>query len=101
MVKRRQINQFKRMNTPPINNGKRKQRTMRSGNLAERFDRNPRLVEKFPFQDEKDFTLEVPTNAQNDRVYFKGKKDQVPGENLLHQTNEHFIKVMVPFLDNG
>ena len=63
-------------------------------NLAERFDRNPRLVEKLAYQDQKDFTLEVPTNIQNNRVYFKGKKVQVPDENLFHQKNEQSIKVM-------
>ena len=61
-----------------MNNGTRDQRTIRSGNLADRFDRNPRLVEKFAYQDEKGSTLEVPTNIQNNRVYFKGKKDEVP-----------------------
>ena len=63
-------------------------------NLAERFDRNPRLVEKLAYQDQKDFTLEVPTNIQNNRVYFKGKKDQVPDENLFLQKNKQPIKVM-------
>ena len=112
LVKRRKINQFKRMTTLHMNNGTRDWRRIRSGNFAERFDRNPRLVEKFAYQDEKDFTLEVPTNIQNNRVYFKGKKDQVPDENLFHQTNKQFIKVIVsacltwngatkPFFVNG
>ena len=70
-------------------------RTIRSGNFTERFDRNSRLVEKFAYQDEKDFTLEVPTNIQNNRVYFEGKKDQVPDENLFHQKKKQSIKVMV------
>ena len=78
-----------------MNNGTRERRAIRSGNLAERFDRNPRLVEKFAYQDEKDFTLEVPTNIQNNRVYLQGKKDQVPDENLFHQKNKQSIKVMV------
>ena len=30
-------------------------------NLAERFDGNPKLIEKFVFQDEKEFTLKVQT----------------------------------------
>ena len=87
-------------------------RTIRPGNLTERFDRNSRLVEKFAYQDEKDFTLEVPTNIQNNRVYFEGKKDQVPHENLFHQKNKQSIKVTVsacltwngatkPFFVNG
>ena len=70
-----------------MNNGTRDQRTIRSGNLAECFDRNPRLVEKFAYQDEKDFTLEVPTNIQSNRIYFKGKKGQVPEENIFHQSD--------------
>ena len=37
LVKTRKINQFKRMKTPHMNNGMRDQRTIRSGNLAERF----------------------------------------------------------------
>ena len=83
------------MKTPRMNNGTRDQRTIRSENFTERFDHNPRLVKKFSFQGEKDFTLGLPTNIQNNRVYFKGKKDQVPDENLFHQTNEESIKVMV------
>ena len=70
LIKRRKINQFKRMKTPHMNNGTRDWRTIRSGNLAEHFHDNPRLVEKFAYQDEKDFTLEVPLNIQNDRVFF-------------------------------
>ena len=112
LVKKRKINQFKRMKTPHINNGTRDRRTIRSGNLAQCFDLNPRLVEKFAYQDEKHFTLEVPTNIQNNRVYFKGKKDQVPDENLFHQKDKQSIKVMVsacllwngatkPFFVNG
>ena len=76
------------MKTPHMNNGTRDWRTIRSGNLAERFDRNLRLVEKFAYQDEKDFTVEVLTNIQNNIVYFKGKKDQVPDENRFHQANK-------------
>ena len=112
LVKRRTLNQLKRKKTSHMNNGTRERRTIRSGNLAERFDRNPRLVEKFAYQDEKDFTLEVPTNIQNNRVYLQGKKDQVPDENLFHQKNKQSIKVMVsasltwngvtkPFFVNG
>ena len=78
-----------------MNNGTRDRRIIRSGNLAEHIDRNSRLVEKFAYQDEKGYTFEVPTNIQNKRVYFKGKKNQVSDENLFHQTNKQSIKVMV------
>ena len=91
LVKRRKMNQFKRMKTPHVNNGTRDRGTIRSGNMAERFDHNPRLVEKLACQDEKYFTLEIPANIQNNRVYFKGKRDQVPDENLFHQTNKPSI----------
>ena len=56
--------------------------------MADHFDHNPKLVEKFVYQDEKDFTLKVSTNIQNNRVYFNGKEDQVPDENLFHQKNK-------------
>ena len=62
--------------------------------MAEHFGRNPRLIEKFAFQDDKDVTLEVLTNFQNDRVYFKGKKYQVPDKNHFYQTTKQSIKVM-------
>ena len=78
------------MKIPQMNNGTRDQRTVRSWNLTERFDHNPRLVKKFAFQNEKKFTLEVPVNVQNNRVYFEGKKNQIPEQNLSAS-----IKVMV------
>ncbi|XP_066927411.1 uncharacterized protein [Clytia hemisphaerica] len=77
LVKRRGYKQFKRMKTPRMSEVTRQRRTERSGRLADRFERNPRLIEKCAFQDEKDFSLEVPLNHQNDRVYFKGGKKDV------------------------
>ena len=38
------------------------------------------------WQDGKDFTLEVTVNLQNDRVYAKGKKTDIPDENVLSST---------------
>jgi len=95
MVKRRKLNQFKRMKTPRMSDVTRKRRRSRAGMLADRFEKNPRLVEKCVFQDEKDFTLEVPTNAQNNRVYGKGGKKDVPDDNLFHHMNRQSKKVMV------
>ena len=46
LVKRRNINEFKRIKTPHMNNGTKDQRTIRSEKLVEGFDRNPRLVQK-------------------------------------------------------
>lgn len=95
LVKRRGYKQFKRMKTPRMTETTSQRRTERAGRLADRFESNPRLIEKCAFQDEKDFPLEVPLNPQNDRVYFKGDKKDVPEENLCHQSNRQSKKVMV------
>ena len=55
-----------------MNDGYRKRRYARALALAEKFERNTRMIEKTVWQDEKDFTLNVPVNLQNDRVYGKG-----------------------------
>ena len=65
-----------------MNDGCRNRRYARAIALAEKFERNTRMIEKTVWQDEKDFTLDVPVNLQNDRVYGKGKKYNVPDENL-------------------
>ena len=41
--------------------------------LAENFEHNTRMIEKSVWQDEKDFTLDVPVNLQNNQVYGKEK----------------------------
>ena len=41
--------------------------------LAEKFEHNTCMTEKSVRQDEKDFTLDVPVNLQNNRVYGKEK----------------------------
>ena len=46
------------------------------------------------FTDEKDFTLEVARNRQNDRVYGKRKRDIAPNR-LYHETSRFTKKVMV------
>ena len=63
MVKRNGWKQFKRIKTPRMSEGTKKRRTERSDALAERFSHR-RNVEKCVFQDERDFTLEVPTNHE-------------------------------------
>ena len=78
-----------------MNDGCRNRRYARAIALAEKFERNTRMIEKTVWQDEKDFTLDVPVNLQNDRVYGKGKKSDVPDENLFASTNKMSRKVMV------
>ena len=78
-----------------MSDGCRNRRYARAIALAEKFERNTRMIEKTVWQDEKDFTLDVPVNLQNDRVYGKGKKSDVPDENLFASTNKMSRKVMV------
>ena len=52
-----------------------------AGSLRERSESNICIIEKMVWQDEKDLTLELPVNLQNDRGYGKGNKVAVPDEN--------------------
>ena len=63
-----------------MNSACHEKRAERAGNLVKRFSIHflPRLV----FQDEKDFSLQVPTNRQNNRVYFNGPNKDVQPERL-------------------
>ena len=83
MVKKNGWKQFKRVKTPRVSEETKKRRTERAGALAERFSKNSRSIEKCVWQDEKDFTLEVPLNVQNSRVYGKEKKSDVPDSHLF------------------
>ena len=78
-----------------MNDGCRNRRYARAIALAEKFERNTRMIEKTVWQDEKDFTLDVPVNLKNDRGYGKGKKSDVPDENLFASTNKMSRKVML------
>ena len=76
-----------------MNSACRKRRVERAGKLLQCFSIHslPRLV----FQDEKDFSLQVPTNRQNNRVYFNGPKKDVQPERLYSEGNKFLKKVMV------
>ena len=52
-------------------------------------------VKNMCFQDEKDFTLQVPKNTQNNRIYIKGKKADVSAKRLYHGRNKFSKKIMV------
>ena len=58
-----------------VNASARHSRKTRSQALYRRF--SVATVKKLIFTDEKDFTLEVPTNRQNDRLYEKGRKSDI------------------------
>ena len=94
MVKKNGWKQYKRIKTPRMSEGTKKRRTEKAGALAERFS-NKRSVEKCVWQDEKDFTLEVPLNHQNSRVYGKNRKGDISDDRLFHNINRQSKKVMV------
>ena len=87
MIKRKGLKQFKRLKTPRVSEGTKERRTERAGALAERLGTNSRNIERCVWQDEKDFTLEVPQNPQNSRVYVNGSKKNVDDKRLFHPTN--------------
>ena len=95
MIKRRNLRQFKRVKTPEINDGCRNRRYARALALAEKFENNTRMIEKTVWQDEKDFTLDIPVNLQNDGVHGKGIKSDVSDDNLFASTNKMSRNVMI------
>ena len=95
MIKRRNLRQFKRVKTHEINDGCRNRKYARALTLTEKFENNTRMIEKTVWQDEKDFTLDIPVNLQNDGVYGKGKKSDVSDENLFASTNKMSRNVMI------
>ena len=78
-----------------MNSACRKRRVERaeSRKLLQRFSIHslPRLV----FQDEKAFSLQVPTKHLNNRVYFNGPKKDVQLERLSSEGSKFSTKVMV------
>ena len=93
LVKKKNLHCCKRLKTPHMNSAYRKRRFEYAGKLLQRFFIHsiPRLV----FQDEKDFSFQVPTNHQNNRIYFNGPKKDVQPERLYSEGNKFLEKVMV------
>ena len=87
------LKSVKRLRSVTIPAGTRLRRLVRARALLQRFP-NWR-VKKIVFQDEKDFTLEVPTNRQNNRIYIRGKKSEVDPKRLYHEGNRQSLKLMV------
>ena len=56
-----------------MNDGCRNRRYARAIALAEKFERNTRMIKKRVWQDEKDFIFDVAVKLQNKRVYGKEK----------------------------
>lgn len=70
---KRNLKQFKCLKTPQMSKGTWNRRETSTGSLRERFENKISMIEKSIWQDEKDFSLEVSINLQNDCVYGKGK----------------------------
>ena len=78
LVKKKSLHCYKRLKTPEMNSACRKRKAKRAGKLLQCF-----AIHSLPrpmFQDERDFSLQVPTNRQKNQVYFNGPKiDVQPG----------------------
>ena len=71
-----------------MSEGNRNRKETRVGSLREGLESNIRMIEKTVWQDGKDCTLDVPVNLQNNRIYGKEKKADIPDKNLLSLTNK-------------
>ena len=60
-----------------------------------RFRRPVPGSEETSFQDEKDFTQQIPLNKQNNRCYTKVKKSEIPPDSLYHPGNKQSLKLMM------
>ena len=94
MVKRGGLKQFKRVKTPRTSSATQQRGTERAGAVAEKFSKK-RSIERCVWQNKKDFMVDVPFNAQNNRVYGMDKKDKVPGNPLFHHAKKESKKVIV------
>ena len=93
---KRNLKQFKCLKIPEMSEGNQNRRNTSADSFKKRFgSNNIQMIQKRIWQDEKDFTLEVPVNLQNDRVYGKGKKSDILDKNLLSSTNKTSKKVVV------
>ena len=83
LVKKKNIHCYKHLNTPQMNSACHKRKAKRVEKLLQRFSIHslPRLMS----HDEKDFSFQVPTNRQNNRVYFNGPKKDVQPERLYSE----------------
>ena len=93
LVKKNNLHCYKRLKTPQMNSACRKRRAERAGKLLQHFSiySLPRLV----FQNEKDFSIQLPTNHQNDRVYFNGPRKNVQPEYLYSEGNKVSKKLVL------
>jgi transposase len=92
MTKQLGLKSYKRIKVSRRDEKVKQKRKTRCKNLDDKY--SAKDVEKMVFTDEKDFSLEIARNRQNDRVYGKRKRD-IPVKRLYHQTSRFTKKVMV------
>ena len=90
--KKLNLEAYKRIRVSRRDETVKQKRKARSKNLDKRF--TTKDVEQMIFTDEKDFTIEVARNHQNDVVYGH-KKKAIPVGRLYHETSRFGKKVMV------
>ena len=76
-----------------MNDSCRQRRTERSDQILQCF--SDCSLSRLAFQDEKDFTVQVKTNRQNNHVYIKGRKYDVEPRKLFNAGNKFSVKVIV------
>ena len=92
MAHKLKLKAYKRIRVSRRDEKVRSKRKTRCRLLLNRF--TAEKVKVIILTDEKDFTLEVARNWQNDRVYGKRKRDIAPNR-LYHETSRFTKKVMV------
>ena len=75
---------YKRIKVSRRDNNVRSKRKERCRKLLDRFTQDD--VKLIMFTDEKDFTLEIAKNSQNNRVYGQNKRQIIPTR-LYHETS--------------
>ena len=80
ILKRKDLKSLKRLSTPNMKPATKQRRLERCRRLYKRF--SDLEVKRLVFQDEKDFTLEVPFNSQNNRCYTSGNKSDIDDDRL-------------------
>ena len=74
MVKRSKLNQFKRLTTPRMNGATCARCVDHAASLVEKFGSNPTMIERTVFQDESNFSLQMPNKRTKQACLFQMEK---------------------------
>ena len=93
ILSKKQLKAYKRMPTTRLTTDVKKKRKVRCRALYTRFSKSD--IKNIVFTDEKDFTLEIPLNRQNSRVYGSSneRNSSIAPERLYHETSRFSIKI--------